>query len=255
MNKEIVEYEEVEELRRELAKRTEQLEAITKELEKFAYSVSHDLRAPLRALEGFSKILLEDYGDKLDEEGQRYLRIIDGSGQRMTRLLDDLLLLSRLARQEMKFSQVNMHKLVTSIWDELKSKCPTRQIDFKIDSLPQGCGDAALLRQIWTNLLDNAIKFTGSRERAKIEISGNPEPDYLVYCINDTGVGFDMKAAPKLFGVFQRLHTEEEFKGTGIGLAIVRRLVRRHSGEVWADAKMNEGATFCFTLPRVESGS
>jgi two-component system sensor kinase len=253
MNKEIIVHEEVKEvkaLQNALEQRTVELDAIKKELEKFTYSVSHDLRAPLRAIEGFSRILLEDYSDKLDENGQHYLKILDASSRKMTQLLDDLLTLSRLGRQEMKCTQVDMRALATSVWGELKAKSAERQIDFKIDSLPNAWGDAALLRQIWTNLIGNALKFTSPRECAKIEIIGKTETDQPVYCVKDNGVGFDMKFSAKLFGVFQRLHTDEEFKGNGIGLAIVQRLVRRHSGEVWADAKLNEGATFCFTLPR-----
>jgi light-regulated signal transduction histidine kinase (bacteriophytochrome) len=255
MNKEIMEHEGIEALQHALAERTSQLEAVTHELEKFTYSVSHDLRAPLRAIEGFSRILLEDYTDKLDEEGKRYLKVLDASSHKMTRLLDDLLQLSRLGRQEMNLAPVDMRELVTSVWDELKSKFPSRQIDLKIGQLPNVSGDAALLRHVWGNLLSNAIKFTASRTPAKIEISGKEEPDQVVYCIKDNGVGFDMRAAKKLFGVFQRLHTEEEFAGSGTGLAIVQRLVRRHAGEVWVDAKIDEGAAFYFTLPRVEASN
>jgi light-regulated signal transduction histidine kinase (bacteriophytochrome) len=254
MNKEIVE-EQVEKLQNALKERTAQLEATRQELEKFTYSVSHDLRAPLRAIEGFSKILLEDYAEKIDEEGQRYLNILDSSSRKMTRLLDDLLLLSRLSRQEMKPARINMSELVESTWQELQDKSSARKIDFIVHALPEGWGDAALLRRVWTNLISNAIKFTVFKEKAVIEISGETEPERVVYCIKDNGVGFNPSAATKLFGVFQRLHTEEEFHGSGMGLAIAQRLVRRHSGEIWGDAKKGEGAKFCFALPRVENGS
>jgi light-regulated signal transduction histidine kinase (bacteriophytochrome) len=254
MNNEISERQDTENLQRALDEANGQLEATRQELERFTYSVSHDLRAPLRAIEGFSKILLEDYEGKIDEEGQRYLKILDSSSRKMTRLLDDLLQLSRLGRQEMKPSQIDMRELVLSVWQELHPKGAARPIDFKMDPLPEAWGDATLLRQIWTNLIGNAIKFTARQDRPRIEISGQDEPDRIVYCIKDNGVGFNLKAAGKLFGVFQRLHTEEEFKGSGIGLAITQRLVRRHSGQIWADAKKDEGATFCFSLPRVENG-
>lgn len=254
MNKERSAEGEVETLRRDLAEKTAQLEATRQELEKFTYSVSHDLRAPLRAIEGFSKILLEDYPEKLDEEGQRYLKILDASSRKMTRLLDDLLRLSRLGRQEMTAARVNMHELATSVWQEIQPQGTGRKIDFKLNSLPDGWGDSVLLHQIWANLLENAIKFTAPRNPAVIEISGTTEPDRVVYSIKDNGVGFDMKSAGKLFGVFQRLHSEEEFNGSGMGLAIAQRLVRRHSGEIWADAKKDKGAAFYFTLPRVEKG-
>ncbi len=238
-----------EHLREALHERTAQLETITNELEKFSYSVSHDLRAPLRAIEGFSKIMLEDYSDKLDEEGQRFLKIIDASSRKMTRLLDDLLLFSRLGRQEMKPTCVEMKELVSSVWEELTPNCGSRKIQLKLKTLPDAWGDSSLLRQIWTHLLQNAVKFTGPKEQATIEISAKVEPARVVYLIKDNGVGFDMKSADKLFGVFQRLHTEEEFMGSGIGLAIVQRLVRRHSGEIWTQAKTGEGAAFYFSLP------
>ncbi len=239
--------QKVEELQQALQERATELEVMTRELEKFSYSVSHDLRAPLRAIEGFSKILLEDYLGKLDEEGQRYLKIIDASSRKMSRLLDDLLLLSRLGRQETNFSRVNMREIVDSVWEELRPR--SRKIDLVIKSLPDGWGDTILLQQIWKQLLGNAVKFTASKDQAAIEISGKKEPSRMVYCVKDNGVGFNMNSASKLFGVFQRLHTPEEFEGNGIGLAIVQRLVRRQSGEVWTEAKPGEGASFYFSLP------
>lgn len=250
MKNEISERQKIELLQHALDESQAQLEAARLELERFTHSVSHDLRAPLRAIEGFSKILLEDYAERIDEEGQRYLKILESSGRKMTRLLDDLLQLSRLSQQEKKPCQVNMRELVGSIWLELHVPDAMRQIDFKCASLPQAWGDGALLRQIWTNLIDNAIKFTGRKDRAIIEISGHEEADRTVYCIKDNGAGFNMKSAGKLFDVFHRLHTDEEFKGNGIGLAIAQRLVRRHAGEIWANAKKDEGSTFYFSLPR-----
>lgn len=252
MNTAKAEQGEIQRLQKSLDERTAQLDSITKELEKFSYSVSHDLRAPLRAIEGFSKILLEDYNDKLDEEGKRFLKIIDSSSQKMTRLLDDLLKLSRLGRQEMNPAPVDMKEAVQTAWQDLQPGS-TRKINLKVNPLPDGVGDPVLVLQIWTQLLDNAIKFTTPKEKATIEISGKSEADRNVYCIKDNGVGFNMKSAGKLFGVFQRMHTDEEFEGSGIGLAIVQRLVRRHSGEVWTEATLNEGANFYFTLPRVQT--
>jgi light-regulated signal transduction histidine kinase (bacteriophytochrome) len=249
----VTELQDNQNLQRALEESAAQLEATRQELERFTYSVSHDLRAPLRAIEGFSKILLEDYADKIDEEGQRYLKILDSSSRKMTRLLDDLLRLSRLGRQEMKPSPVDMCELVESVWHELQPAGAARQIDFKVHPLPEGWGDLALLREIWTSLIGNAVKFTALKENAAIEISGQEESDRIVYCIKDNGVGFNMKSAGKLFGVFQRLHTEEEFNGSGMGLAIAQRLVRRHSGEIWAEAKKDEGAMFFFSLPRLEN--
>lgn len=255
MNEESAVAPEVETLRDALNKKNRELELTRQELERFTYSVSHDLRAPLRAIEGFSKILLEDYGGKIDEDGQRYLKILENSSQKMTRLLDDLLQLSRLGRQEMKPSRLDMRELVASVWQELQSKRMGRQIEFKPGPLPEAWGDAALLRLVWLHLLGNAVKFTAPKENAIIEVTGAMEPDRIVYCVKDNGVGFNMKAAGKLFGVFQRLHSEEEFIGSGMGLAIVQRLVRRHSGDVWAEAEKDRGATFCFSLPHVENGA
>ncbi|MEO6181594.1 MAG: ATP-binding protein [Verrucomicrobiota bacterium] len=249
MSQKTIKQTETEDLRRALEERTLQVEAVTKELEKFTYSVSHDLRAPLRAIEGFSRILLEDYNDKLDEDGRRYLNIIDCSSRKMTHLLDALLMFSRLGRQELKLTRLNMHELVSSVWDELNSQTAPRKIELKLNKIPDALGDVTLMRHIWENLLGNAIKFTAKKDRAIIEISGKLKRGQVVYCIKDNGVGFNMKAADKLFGVFQRLHSQEEFDGNGMGLALVRRLVRRHSGDIWGEAEVGEGATFCFHLP------
>lgn len=249
MNEQSTEKGEVEQLREALEQRTTQLDAMTKELEKFSYSVSHDLRAPLRAIEGFSRILLEDYTEKIDEEGQRFLKIIDGSSRKMTALLDDLLQFSRLGRQEMSSSHLDMKQMVNSVWQELLPDPESRQIELKMGPLPAGWGDPTLVQHVWRQLMDNAIKFTAPKEKAIIEVGGVEEPGRTVFRIKDNGVGFHMKSAPKLFGVFQRLHTPEEFAGNGIGLAIVQRLVRRHSGEAWVEAEPGAGATFYFSLP------
>ena len=255
MNEQSAEKAEVERLRQALQERTAQLEARTKELEKFSYSVSHDLRAPLRAIEGFSKILLEDYTDKLDEEGQRFLKIIDGSSRKMTGLLDDLLMFSRLGRQEMHPSLLDMKQAVNSVWEELRPDPGSRKVELKIGSLPEGWGDPTLVQHVWRQLLDNALKFTLPKAEAIIDVSGTKEADRVVYRIKDNGVGFHMKSVSKLFGVFQRLHTQEEFVGNGIGLALVQRLVRRHSGDAWVEAEVNVGTTVCFSLPSAKNGS
>ena len=255
MNKPSIESGEVEQLRQALAERTAQLETMTRELDEFSYSVSHDLRAPLRAIEGFSKILQEDHSGKLDEEAQRFLKIIDASSRRMTGFLDDLLKLSRLSRQEVRPSRLKMELAVNSVWEQLHPESASRNVELKVSSLPDGWGDPSLIQHVWRQLLDNALKFTAPKGNAIIEISGTHEPGRVVYRIKDNGVGFDMKCASRLFGVFQRLHAPEEFHGNGIGLAIVRRSVRRNSGEAWAEAEPGGGATFYFSLPPAETES
>jgi PAS domain S-box-containing protein len=238
------------ELEQRVAHRTAELQATNKELEAFSYSVSHDLRAPLRAIDGFSRVMLEDYIDKLDNEGKRFLNIIRGNTQKMGQLIDDLLVFSRLGRQEIRASGINMGRLAKAVSEELKIAVPERKLKFTINTLIPAQGDQAMIRQVFVNLLSNAIKFTRPREIALIEIDGRSEGNENVYTVKDNGVGFDMQYVNKLFGVFQRLHSTEEFEGTGVGLAIVQRIIHRHGGRVWAEGKVNEGAVFCFTLPR-----
>jgi len=221
----------------------------TAELESFSYSVSHDLRVPLRAVDGFSRILLEDYGDKLDDEGKRLLGVVRENTERMARLIDDILAFSRLGRREITLQHVDMTALANEAAAELAPSWAGRDLRLEIGALPPAQGDAAMLHQVWINLLGNAIKFTRGRTRALIVVSGRAEGNELVYCIRDNGAGFDMQYVDKLFGVFQRLHGTEEFEGTGAGLAIVKRIVTRHGGRVWAEGKVDEGAVFCFTLP------
>jgi PAS domain S-box-containing protein len=237
------------ELEQRVKERTVQLETANKELEAFSYSISHDLRAPLRAIDGFAHILQEDYAPNLDTEGKRACSIIQESIGRMNLLIDDLLALSRLGRTEIQFTQINMDALAKSVYDELTDPEERERIDFHIEPLCPAVGDFTLIRQVWINLLGNAIKFSSGRERAIIEVKGDEHSDEIIYSISDNGVGFDMQYADKLFGVFQRLHSEKEFTGTGVGLAIVNRIIRRHSGRVWAEGKVNEGATFWFSLP------
>jgi PAS domain S-box-containing protein len=229
--------------------RTAQLEVANKELEGFSYSVSHDLRAPLRAIDGFARILGEDYTARLDDEGRRLLGIICGEAKRMGQLIDDLLAFSRMTRQQVELAQIDMTALAQAVFDEHAALAPGRQVQFKVQPLPPAQGDRAMLRQVLANLFSNAIKYTRPRAVAEIEIGGRTEGGENLYYVKDNGVGFDMRYAGKLFGVFQRLHTVDEFEGTGVGLALVQGVIHRHGGRVWAEAKLNEGSTFYFTLP------
>ncbi|PZR75886.1 MAG: hypothetical protein DLM73_04100 [Chthoniobacterales bacterium] len=235
-------------LEQRVVMRTAQLEAANKELESFSYSVSHDLRAPLRAIDGFSQAVQEDFGALLPEEGQRYLKTIREGAQRMGALIDDLLTFSRLSRLPLTRSAVNTNELVRALVADM---CPPAQCDYveiKVDDLPPSQADPALLKQVWINLISNALKYTSLRKGARIEIGAEKTNGATTWFVRDNGTGFDMRYADKLFGVFQRLHRAEEYEGTGVGLAIVRRVVQRHGGRAWADAELNRGATFFFTL-------
>ena len=235
-------------LEQRVVERTAELEAANKELEAFSYSVSHDLRAPLRAVDGFSQAVLEDYGGQLPEEGRRDLQTIRDGAQRMGVLIDDLLKFSRLSRTPLNKQQVNTGKLVGNVLESLDSQREGRQVDIRVGELPECQGDAGLLNQVWVNLISNALKYTRRRETAAIEIGCKFEHDENVYFVRDNGAGFNMRYVDKLFGVFQRLHRADEFEGTGVGLAIVQRIIHRHGGRIWADAALNQGATFSFTL-------
>ena len=237
-------------LEKRVIKRTAQLEAANNELESFSYSVSHDLRAPLRAVDGFSQAILDDYGPQLPDEGRRYLQTIRKGAQQMGMLIDDLLTFSRLSRAPLKKEEVDTGKLVRSVLEDLSAQREGRQIDLRIGDLPACAGDPALLRQVWINLLSNALKYTKKREAAVVEIGCEASPDGNVFLVRDNGTGFDMRYAGKLFGVFQRLHRAEEYEGTGVGLALVQRIIQRHGGRVWADAAIDHGATFYFTLEK-----
>lgn len=234
--------------------RTAELEAVNRDLETFAYSVSHDLRAPLRTIDGFSRILLEEYSGKLDAEGIRLLNIVSDGAKRMDLLVQDILSFSRIQRQDMTAVEIDMGELVHSVLHDLESAMAGRNVKVEVGPLPKVRGDAAMIRRVWTNLLDNAIKYTAPKERAVIEIGGRIEAADAIYVVKDNGVGFDMKHADQLFGVFHRLHGAE-FAGTGIGLAIAKRVITRHGGRIWAEAKVNEGATFTFALPALDGGS
>jgi light-regulated signal transduction histidine kinase (bacteriophytochrome) len=235
-------------LEERVKERTTQLETANNELESFSYSVSHDLRAPLRAIDGFSRILQEDYSGCVDGEGTRYLKIIRDNTKRMGELIDDLLNLSRWNRREMSKRLIDVNKLVNQIISEHEAEIEKRQIELIISELPKCHADESLLTQVWVNLISNAIKYTGKTEKARIEIDYLMIDDQVTYLIRDNGAGFDMQYADKLFGVFQRMHLERDFEGTGIGLAIVQRIIQRHGGRIWADAAVNQGATFYFTI-------
>jgi PAS domain S-box-containing protein len=242
----------VEERTKELSKANELLQAANKELESFSYTVSHDLRAPLRAIDGFSKLVLKGYADKLDDEGRRKLNVIRSNAQRMDNLINDLLAFSRLGRKEMLQASVDMEALVWSTWRELAVVNPERRIQFSVQKLPHAMGDQTLIKEVVVNLLTNAAKFSRYRKKAVVEVGAYPEGERNVYFVKDNGVGFDMQYYDKLFGVFQRLHSADEFEGTGVGLAIVERIISRHGGRVWAEGKEDGGATFYFTLTRKE---
>jgi light-regulated signal transduction histidine kinase (bacteriophytochrome) len=223
-----------------------QLEAANKELEAFTYSVSHDLRAPLRHIDGFARILREDYGPQLDSPAQHYLdRVQQGAGQ-MGQLIEDLLAFSRTARQSIRRQSVSLQQLVEEVQQTLDTG--DRRIEWRLHLLPVAPCDPVLMKQVLLNLLANAVKFTRPRERAVIEVGAESRNGQPVLYVRDNGVGFPMKYADKLFGVFQRLHRQEDFEGTGVGLAIVQRIIHKHGGRVWAESELDRGATFYFTL-------
>ena len=243
--------EEIEKLNANLQDRAVELESANKELEAFSYSVSHDLRAPLRHIDGFVKMLDKQAGEKLDDRGRRYLGIIADSAQKMGALIDDLLIFSRMSRAELHCSKVSTEALVHEAVNGLQPDTNGRRINWNIGALPEVDADPSMLQQVWVNLISNAVKYTRPRDPAEIEIGSQPpENGAYVFFVQDNGVGFDMQYAHKLFGVFQRLHRAEEFEGTGIGLANVSRIIHRHGGRVWAEGKPNAGATFYFSLPQ-----
>jgi two-component system sensor histidine kinase/response regulator len=245
-----------DELDQRVQERTAQLAVANRELEAFSYSVSHDLRAPLRAMDGFSQALVEDYGGKLDAQGRDYLERVRAASQRMAQLIDDLLNLSRVGRTEIHLGEVDLSALAGEIAEDLRNAEPSRQVEMVIAKDLKASGDARLLRVVLANLLGNAWKFTRKKPQARIEFGLTDKDGEPAYFVRDEGVGFDMAYAGKLFGAFQRLHTTSEFEGTGIGLATVGRIVRRHGGKVWADGAVGQGATFYFTLPlRVPSSA
>ena len=239
--------QDLQRLNEDLIEQKQAVESANRELEAFSYSVSHDLRAPLRSIDGFSRALLKDFGDKLDDRGKKYLAFVREGAQHMAELIDDLLELSRVSRSELSSSAVDLTALAQRVVDRLRAAEPQRQVDVALESL-SAAGDPRLLELVLQNLLGNAWKFTAKCEGARIELAHIEKDGRTIYLVRDNGAGFDMKYAKKLFGVFQRLHPTTDFEGTGVGLAIVQRIVHRHGGDVWADAEVGQGATFYFTL-------
>ncbi len=242
------------ELEQRVANRTSQLQEANKELESFSYSVSHDLRAPVRAIGGFCELLTRDHEEQLNAEARRKLGVIRSETARMGTLIDDLLAFSRLGRKALQTTDLDMRELATNAFEQLKRDQKENAIDFRLGSLPLAVGDRVLFEQVWVNLLSNAVKFSSKKDAPAIEVGGLSEEREHVYFVRDNGAGFDPRHIGNLFGVFQRLHRNDEFPGTGVGLALVHRIVTRHGGRVWANGKPGEGATFHFTVPKEQSG-
>jgi light-regulated signal transduction histidine kinase (bacteriophytochrome) len=242
--------EDLNEVTEQLKEERHKLELSNKELEAFSYSVSHDLRAPLRAIDGFSKFLFEDYSDRIDEEGHRLIRIIRENANKMDKLISDMLSLSRLTRMEMNYSSIDMQSLTEAMYYETATHKQIEEFEIEINKMPVVNADSSLIKQVWINLISNALKYSRKSEKKKIEIGAEELDSKIVFWIKDYGVGFNEKYLSKLFGVFQRLHSEKEFEGTGVGLAIVQRIIHRHGGNVWANGEINKGATFYFSLPK-----
>ena len=241
------------ELEKRVTQRTAQLETANKELESFSYSVSHDLRTPLRAIHGFTKILLEEYGNDLDEEGKRICGIISSNATKMGKLIDDLLGFSRIGRNCINISLLDMNLLACSVFDEISTQVEKAKTDLRVCHLDKANGDASLIRMVWNNLISNALKYSSKKTLAEITVSSKIDGDFVTYCVKDNGVGFDMLYYDKLFGVFQRLHDVSQFEGNGVGLAIVHRIISRHGGNVWAEGEEGKGATFFFSLPAAKN--
>jgi len=227
-----------------------ELEESNKELEAFSYSVSHDLRAPLRHIDGFAELLMRHAAPMLDDKGRGHLVKISAAAKRMGALIDDLLVFSRMGRTELRKTPVNLTDLTNEVIEELKSDVGDRHVEWKLGAIPTVKGDPNMLRLVMTNLLSNALKYSSPTKEARIEVEARADNGELVVAVRDNGVGFDPAYTHKLFGVFQRLHGSNEFEGTGIGLANVRRIVSRHGGRTWAEGALNEGATFYFSLPK-----
>ncbi len=237
-------------LEQKVKERTLEMENANKELEAFSYSISHDLRAPLRSIHGYMNIFSEEYADKIDDEAKRLITIILRNAQKMGQLIDDLLAFSRLGRMELAKQNVSMKDMVHQVWEEQTQLIGPRNIEFVLKEIPEGYADNVTIRQLWVNLVSNAMKYTRNKKNAVVEIGSEEKDDVSTYYVKDNGAGFDMRYYDKLFGVFQRLHSDKEFEGTGVGLAIVQRIISKHGGTVWAEAKPNEGATFYFSLKK-----
>jgi len=240
----------VKERTAELERVNAQLAAANKDLESFSYSASHDLRSPLITIEGFSRLIEEDYSDKLDEDGRRFISAIRRNAKKMGQMIEDILSFSKASAKSVHKTEINMEALAGKVIDELTDDMGKRNIKFEIRHLPRAYGDLPMIRQVVVNLLSNAVKYTLPKEKAVIEIGGVEDEDSNTYYVKDNGVGFDPHSADKLFGLFQRLHGHKQFKGTGVGLAIIKRIIEKHRGSVWAEARPDKGATFYFTLPR-----
>lgn len=240
--------ETVRERTAELEQVNQRLEASYRDMESFSYSASHDLRTPLIAIHGFARRVLKDYTDSLDPKGVEFLTIIKDNAGKMEKLINDLLAFSRVSTREIQFTEIDLGALVEEVFDELKPKTGGRDVRLVVKALPVGFGDASMIRQVLVNLLSNAIKFTVSREVGFIEVGGTVEGSESTYFVKDNGIGFDMQFAEKLFGLFQRLNNSQEFEGTGIGLVIAKRIIEKHGGRIWAEGRLNEGATFFFSL-------
>ncbi len=239
-----------EKLEQRVEERTAELEAANKELESFSYSVSHDLKTPLRAIEGFSRMLMREHTEKLDAEGLRLLRVVCDNTKLMQQLIDDLLALARLGRQQLRKSTISLGEMARQVFERLKIQAPQRRLKLIVKEPSPAYADHSLLYQVMTNLLDNAIKYTQAKETAVIEVGGWAEGQETICYVKDNGIGFDERYGDKIFGPFQRLHEAAKYDGTGIGLAIVQRIIERHGGRVWAEGKLDHGATFYFTLPK-----
>lgn len=242
--------EQIDQLNKDLLDTVEKLRELNVEMETFSYSVSHDLRAPLRAMLGYSEILYEDHAAALNEDAKQLIQKVRSGGLRMEKLIEDLLLFSKMGRKELVSFEINMDQLVKKVTENL----PPHSVKLSVDSLLPVWGDVSLMEQVWINLLSNAIKYSAKKEHPEVGISCRREGGQVVFSVKDNGAGFDMKYADKLFGVFQRLHSSRDFEGTGIGLATVQRILKKHGGKIWAEAKEDEGATFYFALPQRSSG-
>ena len=249
--------DELQKLNQELDQRRSeniaQLEAANLDLDSFCYSISHDLQTPLRAIDGYSRMILKRQGERFDEDTRSQFEIIRSNVQKMGQLITDLLAFSRLGRKQLSIAVVDMEAVVKEAWEEQESVNHNRAMTLRIDSMPMGKGDRALLHQVVGNILSNAVKFAGSRDEIIIEAGGYEKENENIYTIKDNGVGFDMAYYDKLFGMFQRLHNPDEYEGTGVGLAIAQRIINRHGGRIWAEGKVDRGATFYFSLPKVKA--
>ncbi|MDB5272282.1 MAG: sensor signal transduction histidine kinase [Chitinophagaceae bacterium] len=241
------------EMEQRVKERTQQLEEANKEMDAFSYSISHDLRAPLRSIQMYTDMLYTDYTNQLDEQGKRLLMKLLTKTQNMDKLIKELLEFFRMGKKELIFQKVSMQNMVRNITENIKEEESSRQIEFIVHLLPDVLADSVLIKQVWVNLISNAVKYTGYKEKAIIEIGVEEKDHSFIFFIKDNGAGFDMRYADKLFKIFQRLHAQEKFEGTGIGLSFVKRILKKHNGEVWASAKEEEGATFFFELQKEQS--